>query len=229
MSDDKIKLGREAKLETEKEADISSDIAEVTEVAKVVVPTESAPAATKGTSKFGGFTPKGRGPRPERVKEPSEFEEKMLAIDRVTRVVKGGRRMRFRALVVIGDKKGRIGFGVGKGNEVTAAAAKATSQAKKHLVHVPMAHGTLLHDVWGKSQGTQVLLKSAKKGRGLIAGGAVRTVLELAGYSDIVAKSFGSNNKINTVRAAMRALGAVIPDERLESRKKAKKDSVKKA
>ncbi len=194
---------------------------EATEVAEAVVaPKEEAKAPLigreAGTSAQAGGGQRGdrrqqgggrshnRPPRPERT--PSEFEEKMVSIDRVTRVVKGGRRMRFRALVVIGDKKGRVGYGLGKGNEVARASAKAINAAKKNLINVDIAGGTIPHDTWGKSRGSQVLLKAAKKGRGIIAGGGVRVVVELAGYSDIVAKSFGSSNKINNVNATFEAL-----------------------
>lgn len=199
---------KDEKLMEQVEADIQEDISAVVADAPVPAPVP-VPDARRGGRRMGPRTP-----RPPREKEPSEFEEKVLTIDRVTRVVKGGRRLRFRALVVIGDKKGRVAYGLGKGNEVAAATAKATYQAKRKLKNVPIIKGTLPHDTWGKSRGTQVLLKSAKKGRGLIAGGSVRTVLELAGYVDVVAKTFGSNNKINTVRAALAALDGLLPARR---------------
>ncbi|MBI2448049.1 30S ribosomal protein S5 [Candidatus Microgenomates bacterium] len=210
MSDDKIiKTSKDIKLEEEKEADIAADIEDV-----IVKPQEAPVLKVEEKIGRGGKRSHDGRSRAPREKEPSEFEEKMLAIDRVTRVVKGGRRMRFRALVVIGDKKGRVGFGLGKGNEVAGASAKAINRAKKRLLHVEIIDGTILHDTYGHSRGSDVLLKSAKKGRGIIAGGSVRTVLDLAGFSDVVAKSFGSSNKINTVRATMDALMSLRSDKK---------------
>ena len=122
--------------------------------------------------------------------------------------------MRFRTLVVIGDKKGRVGYGVGKGNEVVTAVKKGVNKAKKGLVRIEILDGTIAHDIEGKTGSAKVLLKSAKKGRGIIAGGSVRIVLELAGFNDIVAKSFGSSNKINNVRATINALQSLLKHKR---------------
>ncbi|MBE5741658.1 MAG: 30S ribosomal protein S5 [Clostridiales bacterium] len=144
-----------------------------------------------------------RKPR-EEVKD--EFEKKMLAVRRVTKVVKGGRNMRFSALVVVGDKKGKVGMGINKATEVPAAIEKAGKAAKKSLITVPVIDGTIPHEVIGKFSKTSVKMLPAKKGSGLIAGGAARTVLEMAGYTDITAKIYGSTDKINVVRATLNGL-----------------------
>jgi small subunit ribosomal protein S5 len=140
-------------------------------------------------------------------KEKSEFESVTVEVGRVTRVVKGGRRMRFRALVVVGDKKGRVGAGVAKGTEVQAAVAKATLAAKKNLITVPLTDvNSIPHDVNERYGASQVLLKPAAAGTSIIAGGAVRSVVTLAGIENILSKNLGSNNKINVVMATLQAL-----------------------
>lgn len=140
------------------------------------------------------------------VEQPKEFEEKVIAIDRVTRVVKGGRRFRFRATVVIGDGKGRVGVGIGKGSEVITSIAKAVAKAKTQLVTIPLVEGTIPHEVTVQFAGARVLLKPASAGTGVIAGGAVRNVVEVAGIRDLLTKSLGSNNKVNNAYATMVAL-----------------------
>ncbi|MDP4007711.1 MAG: 30S ribosomal protein S5 [Candidatus Peregrinibacteria bacterium] len=139
-------------------------------------------------------------------KERKEFEEEVIAIDRVTRVVKGGRRLRFRATVVIGDKKGRVGIGIGKSNEVTGAISKAITKAKKTLITIPMVNGTIPHEIKHKFKAAKILLMPAAPGTGIIAGGSIRKVINLAGVTNIMGKSFGSNNKLSTTRAAFEAL-----------------------
>jgi len=152
----------------------------------------------------------GGGRRPAREQRaPSEFQERVIEINRVTRVVKGGKRMRFRALVVIGDKINRIAFGLGKASDVTTAVAKAVNEAKKNLVTVYLQEGTLPYKVQSSLKSATVLVKPAKSGTGLIAGGAVRIVLELAGVKDAVAKVLGSSNKISNVAATIQALASV--------------------
>jgi small subunit ribosomal protein S5 len=141
-----------------------------------------------------------------REQEPKEFEEKVVQIDRVTRVVKGGRRIRFRATVVVGDKKGRVGVASDKGAEVVTAIEKATTKAKKGIKTVNLMGTTIPHEVTAEFAGAKVFLKPAKKGTGVIAGGAVRAVLEVAGVSDILSKIQGSSSKLNNVFAAMKAL-----------------------
>ncbi|NTW14873.1 MAG: 30S ribosomal protein S5 [Candidatus Moranbacteria bacterium] len=138
-------------------------------------------------------------------RERPEYDQKLLSLDRVTRVVKGGRRFRFRATLVIGNRKGKVGVGVAKGNDVSDAIQKAFNDAKKHLVSVSLVGGTIAHDVYAKEGSAKVLLKPAKAGRGLIAGGAVRAVADLLGVKDIVSKSLGSSNALNLSRATVRA------------------------
>ena len=145
-----------------------------------------------------------RNPRGKR--EKPEFEQKLLDLARVTRVVKGGRRFRFRATLAIGDRKGRVGVGVAKGSDVSDAIAKAYASAQKTLVRVIMEEGTIPHDISKKLGSAKILLKSAPEGRGLIAGGTVRTIVELAGIRNIVSKSLGTSNKINVARATVMAL-----------------------
>lgn len=138
-------------------------------------------------------------------KERPEFDQKLLDLARVTRVVKGGRRFRFRATLVVGDRKGRVGVGVGKGADVSEAIRKAFEDGKKHIIKVPMKDNTIPHEVNYKMGSARVLLKPAMPGRGIIAGGAVRTVVEFAGIRDIVSKSLGTSNKLNVARAAIAA------------------------
>jgi small subunit ribosomal protein S5 len=140
------------------------------------------------------------------IDEPKEFEEIVINIDRVARVVKGGRRFRFKALVVVGDKKNRVGVGVSKGADVQAAVTKATSVAKKSLVVIPVYKATIPHDVTAKVGGAKVLLKQASPGTGIIAGGAVRAILSVTGIHNILSKSLGSTNKVNIAYATIDAL-----------------------
>ncbi|GBG96141.1 30S ribosomal protein S5 [Lactococcus termiticola] len=144
--------------------------------------------------------------RNNRREEKSEFEERVVAINRVTKVVKGGRRLRFAALVVVGDRNGRVGFGTGKAQEVPEAIRKAIEAAKKNLITVPMVGTTLPHEALGVFGGGKILLKPAVEGAGVAAGGAVRAVLELAGVADVTSKSLGSNTAINVVRATVDGL-----------------------
>lgn len=135
-----------------------------------------------------------------------ELEDRVVAINRVTKVVKGGRRLRFAALVVVGDKNGHVGFGTGKAAEVPEAIRKAIESAKKNLIEVPLTGTTIPHEVIGTFSGGNVLLKPAKAGSGVSAGGPVRAVVELAGIADVTSKSLGSNTPINMVRASIEGL-----------------------
>jgi small subunit ribosomal protein S5 len=152
-----------------------------------------------------------RRPRPPRVQEEKQFDERVVYVNRVARVVKGGRRFRFQALVVAGDHKGRIGIGVSKGADVAAAVNKATDVAKKTMVKVSLYKGTLTHDVEAKVGGAKILIIPAAPGTGLIAGGVVRTVLEVVGIENALSKSLGSSNRINTAYATLAALQSMEP------------------
>ena len=141
-----------------------------------------------------------------RVNSDAELKDRLVAINRVTKVTKGGRTFTFAAIVVVGDGKGVIGYGLGKAGEVTAAIAKGTEAAKKNLVKVPVLKGTIPHEMEYRYGGAHVLLKPAAAGTGLKAGGAMRAVLESAGITDVIAKSKGSSNAHNLVKATIAAL-----------------------
>jgi small subunit ribosomal protein S5 len=161
---------------------------------------------------------------------PKEFEEVVINIDRVSRVVKGGRRFRFKALVVVGNKKNKVGVGVAKGADVQTAIAKATDVAKKHLITIPVANATIPHDMEVKLSGARVLIKPAAPGTGIIAGGVVRSVISVTGIHNMLSKSLGSTNKVNIAYATVEALsGLVARDKWLNADKKAKKPAAKKA
>ncbi len=146
--------------------------------------------------------------------EEKQYDERVVNIDRVARVVKGGRRFRFRALVVVGDHKGKVGIGIAKGADVTTAISKAVETAKKNFVTVKLFKETIPHEAEAKVGGARILIKPAAPGTGLIAGGVVRTVLEVAGVSNALSKSLGSSNKINTAYATMEALTSLVPAEK---------------
>ncbi len=141
-------------------------------------------------------------------REPSEFEERVVEVQRISRVVKGGRRIRFRALVVIGNRKGKVAMGVAKANDVSEAVRKAVAVAKKHIIEVPIIEGTIPYEVSMSKGSVNLMLRPAATGTSIVAGGSIRTVAELAGITDILAKSLGSSNKINNVTTAIAALSS---------------------
>ncbi len=154
---------------------------------------------------FGGGRGGNRGPRRDQVRD--EFDSKLLDLARVTRVTGGGKRLRFRAVVVAGDKKGKVGIGIDKGKDVSQAIEKATRRAKKNLISVAVMDGTIPHEVEAKIGPARILLRPQKKGRGLVAGGAVRIICDLAGIKNVSSKILsGSKNKLNNARATMEAL-----------------------
>jgi small subunit ribosomal protein S5 len=150
---------------------------------------------------------KKRGRRDE--KPEKEFEEELLQVDRVTRVVKGGRRLRFRATVAIGDRRGRVGFGVDKAIEVPQAIQKAVRNARKNMIEVPIVNGTIAHEVKVKYKSAKILIMPAKNGTGIIAGGAMRKIADLAGIEDMLGKNLGTNNRITSGKAMMQALASL--------------------
>ena len=144
--------------------------------------------------------------RDDRRREPSEFSEITLSVDRVTRVVKGGRRMRFRAIVVVGNHKGKVGLGTGKATEVQASVKKAISAARRRMITVPLKAGTIPHQIECKFKAAKIRLIPAKDGTGIIAGGALRVILEQAGVKNVLSKRFGTRNKLVNAQATMLAL-----------------------
>ncbi len=152
---------------------------------------------------------------------PKEFDEVTINIDRVSRTVAGGRRMRFKALVAIGNHKNKIGIGVAKGNDVTSAVSKATSKAKKNMITFAMDGETICHEVESKVTGADVLMKPAAPGTGIIAGGVVRSIIGLTGVKNLISKSLGSTNKVNIAYAVVEGLRAQVPRKEWETTKKA--------
>ena len=162
---------------------------------------------------------RGRGGRDDVA--PKEFDEVTINIDRVSRTVAGGRRMRFKALVAIGNHKNKVGVGVAKGNDVTTAVAKATSVAKKNLVEFKMDGETICHEVETKITGADVLMKPAAPGTGIIAGGVVRSIIGLTGVKNLISKSLGSTNKVNIAYAVIEGLREQVPRKEWETTKNA--------
>lgn len=147
-----------------------------------------------------------RRPKKDRNEKSDGLDKKMVCVNRISKTVKGGRKMRFNAVVVVGDRNGRVGVGMGKAAEVTLAIEKATADAKHHLVNVALRGTTIPHEIIGRFETTKILMMPSKEGSGVIAGGAVRDVVDLAGIKDITTKSYGSNNPVNCVKATFDGL-----------------------
>ena len=173
--------------------------------------TTAAPATTRAPR--GGQGGRRDNRRNDVPQEPKEFEEVVINIDRVARVVKGGRRFRFKALVVVGNRKDKVGVGVSKGQDVQTAVAKATDVAKKHLITIPITNATIPHDAEVKLSGARVLIKPAAPGTGIIAGGVVRQVIGVTGVHNMLSKSLGSTNKVNIAYATIEALKSLVPKD----------------
>ncbi len=152
--------------------------------------------------------------KPERRQE-SEFSEKLVTLNRVSKVVKGGRRFSFSALVVVGDRKGKVGYGSGKANDVAEAIRKAAEKAKENMITVPLSKSTIPHETIGDYKSASVLLRPAVPGTGVIAGGAVRHVMDACGITDVLSKSLGSKNSVNTVKATFAALDSLFDAKEL--------------
>jgi len=188
-----------------------------------------APRGGQGQNR-GGQRGNTRGPRRDQApQEPKQFEELVINIDRVSRVVKGGRRFRFKALVVVGDRKNKVGVGVAKGADVQVAVQKATDIAKKNLIVIPIVNETIPHENEVKYSGARVLLKPAAPGTGIIAGGVVRSIIGVTGIRNLLSKSLNSTNKVNIAYATIEALRGLVPKEEwLNADKSAKKPAAKK-
>ena len=179
---------------------------EENKVVETVVENTTAKPAKAGDkkAKFSKGDKKGKQARPARREKDNRFEERVVSINKICKTVKGGRRLRFSALVVVGDGKGYVGFGTGKANEVPDAIKKALEAAKKNLFRVPMIKGdTIPHEIIGEFGSSKVFMKPAQEGTGIVAGGPVRAVLELAGVKNIYSKVYGSRTPINIVRATI--------------------------
>lgn len=179
----------------------------------------SAGAASTAAKDIYGDKKQQRGPRgprrgDKREEKRDEFEQRILEVARVTRVMAGGKRMNFRACVAIGDRKGNVGVGLGKGADVTMAVNKAVNRAKKTMINVPMYKETIPHEIYNKMGAAKIMLKPAKQGRGVISGGVTRTILELAGVKNITTKTLGTNNKINNARCTIEALSLLRKSEK---------------
>lgn len=179
-------------------------------------PAEAKKRASRG-GRRGGF-------RNRSEQAPEEFEQRIIDIARVTRVMAGGKRMRFRACVAIGDKKGKAAIGLAKGADVTNAVTKAVNRAKKNIIEVPIVNDTIPHEIRHKYGAAEILFKPARKGRGIIAGGAVRIIVELSGIKNITSKILGTNNKVNNVKCAIEALKRL---KKAENKKKEEEKDIR--
>ena len=216
-------MSEETKNTLETEVKAEAPVQQPAEAPKEPARAEGAPANRYGRQGRGGSRRDGRdsrrggrGFRRNMRPEEKEFEERVVKINRVTKVVKGGRRYRFAALVVIGDKKGRVGFGTGKANEVPDAIKKATEAARHSLIHVDIVDSTVPCEVVGEYGAAKVVIRPAADGTGVSAGGPVRAVMELAGVSNVLTKCIGSRTPINMVRATFNGLTQMKTIEQVE-------------
>ncbi len=180
----------------------------------------AAETSPKGRKNFSGKAKNDkREPREKRDREGSEFDKRVVCVRRVQKVVKGGRTLRFSALVVVGDGKGKVGLGIGKSKDVSSAIEKATTIARRNMKLIPIVNGTIPHEIIGKFSSTNMLMLPAPDGTGVIAGGSARAVIELAGIKNIVTKKHGSSNKINCVKATMAGLLSLKTKEEIARRR----------
>jgi len=185
---------------------------------ETVIKSENVKPASRG-----GFKPrKNMRSGEERDEKGEEYEQRIVDIARVTRVMAGGKRMRFRACVAVGNKNGKIGIGLAKGADVTGAVNKAVNKAKKNFIDVPIYNDSIPHDLHFKYGAAKILIKPARKGRGIIAGGAARIVFELAGVKNVTSKILGTNNKVNNVKCLIKALDSLKKVEAKKVVKEAK-------
>ncbi len=216
-------------LETENlEAQTPSPEVTPTEEVAAAAPEATAKEAPRARDDHKGGDRKPR-PRNNMREEDKEFREEMISIDRVTRVTAGGRQLRFRASLVIGDGKGRVGLGIGKSGEVQGAIEKALRDAKKNIITFPIVNGTIPHDLAMNFKASSLFLHPAHPGTGIIAGGSVRKLLSVSGIVDIIAKQHGSSNGITNVRVAIKALAALKPMDQVRSFAKSSKAPAPKA
>ena len=205
-----IKGGKTEKSEevSEKSKDVNKDVNQATVKVSAKPAPSNLPARIGATTGKPTYRGKGRNGRSgfRREEEQSEFEQRIVDIARVTRVMAGGKRMRFRVCIVIGNKKGKVAVGLAKGSNVAIAVTKAVNKARKSLIDVSIVNDTIPHEIREKYGAAKIILKPAQKGRGIIAGGAVRIVLELTGIKNITSKILGSNNKVNNARCVIEAL-----------------------
>ncbi len=215
MDEKEVKKEAEIQEESVQEAvEIQAETVEEEKAAKSQESAEEIPAEETNVKRLRGSRgPKGARRRKIETVEPveSEWKEQVVQIRRVTKVVKGGKKLSFRAIVIVGNKKGQVGMGVAKAAEVIIAIQKAVADGRKNLVTVPLFKTTIPHQITGKSGAGSVVLKPASQGTGVIAGGAVRAVLELAGVENILSKSLGSKSALNAANATLNALKALRP------------------
>lgn len=189
--------------------------------------TDKGAAKSVAKSVYGEKRKNRRGKFSKRDEKSDEYDQQIIDLARVTRVMAGGKRMRFRACVAVGNKKGEIAIGLAKGADVAIAVNKAVNKAKKNIIKVPIVNNTIPHEILQKYGAAKILFKPARKGRGVIAGGAVRVILELAGVKNVTSKILGTNNKVNNVKCAIEALKNLKKVEGKKKKENKKKEDKK--